>query len=449
MGELSRHIDDYVQGSNGQYGECRSSFGAVPFKRKLEGFDSKYADQGRFGFEIQGTSNVPETRNKSTLETVTVPRLGVFVDEHRTHAPRKHDRAFDQHPEHLSLPDSSTSGSSSSEYDDTDRGASCDASVAFDESSTSDEFETENEAGTISLRKRKREQVMDHIRLTASSISTSLIGSLPNPQNTTLSTSDSGLDFFPNELWTRDQSPGNSHRSEFEDLMYTGNDTFFIQIAQILADQSILEPVALFEPFLKPMANYQVKENISGNNYGDPLTHIVPRLFTQSERCRLKEYTALSWVGSNQLHGSSSIRRGPIRPSIIQNQRALSSAQKHVFKLEPPYTCIRRAGAIVEVSPSALNFWDELGLAPAHDRKDITAFCVFAAQDYIQDGVETFLSLMTSAYENCSLGSHKFGSILPNYQKGLVPVPISSHRMHDFLEELGKTCEKLGKKLAG
>ena len=449
VSESLGRIGDYIQERDSQQSEYRrSTFESVLFKDELEGLNNKYIDQGRFGFETLDTSDVLELRNKSNTETTVVPRLGIQPSEHRIHPSGENLRPPDQYSEHYSSQNSPMSDSFLSEHADTDREDSSEASVLFDESSASDGIETAIQVRTLDVRKRKREQQMDHNQLTTRCLSNSLIGSLPNNQDTALSRSDSGLDIFStkNAIWTEEQSVVNTPGNKSDSLVYVGNDMFFIQIAQILADQSISEPIALFEPFPKTTMDYLLEGNNSRTNYSDPLAQIIPLLFTHSKHCYLKEYTALNWMKSDpQLYGNS-LPRAPIRPSMPQQQRALSGSLRHVFKLEPPYTCVRRAGTLIELSSSALYFWEELGLAPAHDTKDITAFCIFPSQDYIQDGVETFLSMMGSAYQSCNLGSHMPGSILPHYQKGLVPVTINSHRTHDVLEEVSRTCEKLGKK---
>ena len=441
--DSSRQVSNYVQEDCGQQRECqRSNFGSVPFKYKLENLDSKYVDQGRFGFETLDAYSISQVRKPSITEEMEFPRLRLHQDRDYAGPLRAKERAPGL-PECWLLQDHQALGTSSSGLDDTDEEELSEASIFFKHSPASDNLEIATEPGILDSRKRKREQGMNHGQPTTSSLSTSLEESLSNKHEHTPSTSDSGLDVFSS-------TSINPLIYKSDLLKYAGNDESFIQVAQILADQIILEPANLFRPFTTTMIRYQPIENLARNGIDDPLAQIVPCIFPKHENCNLKDYTALGGVYSDShFQRGSTLQQGSKRPIITQSTRVLKASQKNVFKLEAPYTCVRRGGKSVEVCSSALNFWEELGLAPAYGTKEITAFCVFPAQDYIKDGVESFLSMMGSAYHTCKLGSHIQGSLLPEYHKGLVPVTVSGHEVYDTLEEIRRACEKLGKKLPG
>ncbi|KAL2049855.1 hypothetical protein ABVK25_009839 [Lepraria finkii] len=117
-----------------------------------------------------------------------------------------------------------------------------------------------------------------------------------------------------------------------------------------------------------------------------------------------------------------------------------------LFKLQAPYTCVRRTGTPMDISASALRFWEELSLAPAHGRKNVKAFCIFPAKVDASEDVTTFLNMIKGAYQSCNLGLHDLGACLPDYIDGLVHVP-TGEQGDEELSDLNSACKLLGTRL--
>lgn len=443
-------IKDYVETDDGQHKKyTRSSFDPVAFKDRLKDFDSKYVNRGRFGFDVLEAPSVSGCPDQAIGEQITLPRHPLCRSEIGAGPLQISRRALDRCPERHPSPESRVSASSSLELNDTESDESSRASIVFNESPTSDDFETATEPDTLNPRKRKHEQGWSCSQPATPGFSASLASSHVNDANPARSTSYSLLDLFlpADSIQTEDRLLVMSSKAGPDPLIFTGRDKSFIQIAQILVDQIISEPETLFDHFSNTKDS-QLPRIGARARFDDPLPQILPHLFLKHECCDLKGYTALGEIGlDNQLHGSTPARQGPKRPSMVRSLRGLTTSQESVFKLEAPYTCVRRAGTLIEVSSSALSFWEELGLAPASGTKDIAAFCVYPNQEYVQDGVDAFLSMMGNAYQSCKLGTHIQWSLLPEYERGLVPVDITSDVINDVLEAINTTCEKFGKKL--
>ena len=78
--------------------------------------------------------------------------------------------------------------------------------------------------------------------------------------------------------------------------------------------------------------------------------------------------------------------------------------------LDHPYTLIKRIDTNMDILPSALSFWEDLGLQPASGSKDILGFCVapnLSNSKHLWRPIRTFLEMMTDAYQACNLGSHE------------------------------------------
>lgn len=106
---------------------------------------------------------------------------------------------------------------------------------------------------------------------------------------------------------------------------------------------------------------------------------------------------------------------------------------------------VRRAGQGWELQPTAINFWDTLGLEPAHGPKDVAAFALFPDSGVISEAVADFLQEIRLAYENCKFGKHYIGGETGEHEDGLM-----AYRSHgepsivNILQALQTACNALG-----
>lgn len=60
---------------------------------------------------------------------------------------------------------------------------------------------------------------------------------------------------------------------------------------------------------------------------------------------------------------------------------------------------IAKGDAIIQILPTALRFWEKLGLGPRGGTKDVTAFVLFEDDgQQLQQQVETWLASVAAAY---------------------------------------------------
>ncbi|KAF9004684.1 mediator complex subunit 13 C-terminal-domain-containing protein [Cyathus striatus] len=90
--------------------------------------------------------------------------------------------------------------------------------------------------------------------------------------------------------------------------------------------------------------------------------------------------------------------------------------------LESPMISIGKGDAVIHVLPTAIRFWDKLGLGPRAGRKSVTAFAFFEDNEQRQVQVEGWLSSLSAAYEGKHLGEFKLGSASVCPKDGLVPL---------------------------
>ncbi|KAJ7188980.1 hypothetical protein C8R46DRAFT_877203 [Mycena filopes] len=82
---------------------------------------------------------------------------------------------------------------------------------------------------------------------------------------------------------------------------------------------------------------------------------------------------------------------------------------KSVQTLDPPMISIGKADAVIQVLPTALRFWEKLGLSPRGGRKDATVFVLFEDDGDVRlQLVEAWLTKVITIYE-----SKHFGTLTP------------------------------------
>ena len=293
-------------------------------------------------------------------------------------------------------------------------------------------------------RKRKREQLDENDRLVTPSPSVPLAqspaGSAPNkldepmPDFPKPNTFEPGKDAVDLEA----RFHGSSGPS------FIGRGQALIKAAQMIAHQAV-------SGLLQSRADSSDEVNLAGQSIPDQslqhtMTQLLTAFFPINKSCSLKEYASL---GERNLSSVS-------RDQVISNQRnlkpthiagALTGTGRFIFKLESPYTRVRRNGISTEIAASALSFWEELSLGPAHESKDISAFCVCPKHKCIEEGAMALLNMVKGAYQSCNLGTHDLGASLAEFSERIVTVPMDARSPDKFLQDVAATCEGLGTKL--
>lgn len=112
-------------------------------------------------------------------------------------------------------------------------------------------------------------------------------------------------------------------------------------------------------------------------------------------------------------------RPGPGREANTESMRPSNLYQIPSHRLE-----VRRSDTKLSLLPTAVTFWESLGLAPAHGTKDVQASCVFPGWHGMIDNVKTFMENMKSVYELLKLGSFEQLPLIGDVEPGLVPFEI-------------------------
>lgn len=410
----------------------RASFGSVLFREKLREFDNKYVTQGRFGYELEAVPSSPRLRGHQRRNERMIPRVGL-ADEEDLESYETSETAPDEEPH------------------DTVDGTATDVSNPPQDDVMSKAME---DAETPVSRKRKRDEEESIIHPVTPQFSDS--SGAADDRNGEDNLSYPVFDLFVRGSGTfLDESPSfwsqilDSNICNYHDRhpALRQADRKFMQVAQILVDQLILQTEPSSEnPRFSEVFSYQASSREHNVDQG-PIRDTVLRFFPRSEKCTLGQY--VNAERENFDLQSTVSRQLQKEKAILSTPKGTGISRHSLIKLQPPYTCVRRNQTMMDLLAPALHFWEELGLEPAHENKNVTAFYIFSASNNIQHGVEMFSKMMGNTYQGCKLGTHDEASDLSGYLNGLVPVSMhGDYAAVRIDEELQKTCEKLGTDLA-
>lgn len=117
----------------------------------------------------------------------------------------------------------------------------------------------------------------------------------------------------------------------------------------------------------------------------------------------------------------------------------------NLFQIPSPHFELRRYESKLSVLPSAVSFWESLGLSPSPGNKDINAICVFPDYEGLVDDMLVFTDRMRSIYESLKLGSFNRLPSTSGVENGMFPYHVeqdsaSSSKSAPFLRPTLANC---------
>lgn len=177
------------------------------------------------------------------------------------------------------------------------------------------------------------------------------------------------------------------------------SDEEFIMAAQILTEQAVSGCLNYALPDLMhgwlDISGPQGEVTHSTRSSLQILQAVLPPCLQSAAPCQLRQLIDVQDVPL--LATPSRIQPRPPaggpeqRPSLVQ--------------INPPHLELRRYQTKLSVLPSAVNFWESLGLGPSQGPKDIHSVCVFPNLEGLSDSAGVFLDRLRSVYESLKLGS--------------------------------------------
>ncbi|KAK8023131.1 hypothetical protein PG991_007012 [Apiospora marii] len=366
--------------------QSSSVFQKVDFGPDLSMVDSKYQGNGRFDFTFMRSE---ETRPLS----INAPPKTNYLQRH-----------IKGHRKPKGLP----SNPSPSKPDDVSSDADEGSLVSDQDDSTYESDEPPSPVKSVSVRKRRMED--DEKSLATSfkdfesvdAASPSLSFDVP-----VFSKSDVEL---PLVKYFADPEP--------IDLPLALPDQEFIMAAQLLTDQASTSTLSLTttrDTITQTGLDQRRDLMTITHKLVDDLRTVLPRAFgDEASGCQFRSFIEVQDV---PLLGQPS-RLQPRPPGADQIKPS------NPFQIPSPHVELRRYESKLSVLPSAVAFWESLGLGPSHGGKAIDAVCIFPELIGISDDADVFLDRMQSAYESLKLGAFGRMNASPEIPNGLMSYQV-------------------------
>ncbi|KAL9036046.1 MAG: hypothetical protein Q9180_004525, partial [Flavoplaca navasiana] len=216
------------------------------------------------------------------------------------------------------------------------------------------------------------------------------------------------------------------------DCVYFGNDQEFIGIAQLVADQAIQNTDSS-----RILSNFMEEKGC----WSPPLQHnaselpsdIISRKFPEIQHCDLKSFFELD---------PTTASRGSQQTSL--QTPGITGRNEVFYETRLPYLNVRRGQDTMDIAPPALYFWQELGLAPLQQSRDVEALCIYPENPAVRVAASTFLTALEHSYQGCKFGLHQPCTGHKKAQEGLLPVSITSTNPEIIADSFDEACESLG-----
>ncbi|KAG5950249.1 hypothetical protein E4U53_005334 [Claviceps sorghi] len=202
-------------------------------------------------------------------------------------------------------------------------------------------------------------------------------------------------------------------------------DEDLIQVAQILTEQAATGTLHLCTGAPDATSSSTVEKNQQG---------LVVETRASLQLFREVASPYLPGVSSVHLKEFLDIQDVPLlnqltrfQPRPVPGRDANAEQQKrpsNLYQIPAPHLEVRRSDAKLSVLPSAITFWESLGLAPSSGSKEITAVCIFPGWKGMKDNVKTFLGRVKSVYEVLRLGSVENMVLSPDMDDGILAYEV-------------------------
>ncbi|KAL2260960.1 hypothetical protein VTK26DRAFT_4897 [Humicola hyalothermophila] len=131
---------------------------------------------------------------------------------------------------------------------------------------------------------------------------------------------------------------------------------------------------------------------------------------------------SLAGAAAYQLRPFAEVQDVPliVQPHGRLQMRPAEFPRPSIFPIPVPHVEVRRYDNQLSVLPSAVSFWEALGLGPVQGPKDIVSLCMFPRAEAMRDNASAFLDRVQSTYESLRLGVFERLPTVGNIVNGLV-----------------------------
>lgn len=214
-------------------------------------------------------------------------------------------------------------------------------------------------------------------------------------------------------------------------------DEDYITIAQILTEQAVSGSLLLGSRSKTDGELQETRRSLANaaRHSIQCLRSVLPSSLGGATECLLKPFIDVQDVPLLPPPGKMQPRPVGQEPRVLSN----------LYQIAAPHIELRRHESKLSVLPTAVAFWESLGLSPSQGTKDISAICVFPDWKGMQDNMTWFLDRIRSIYESLKMGTFERMPSLVGMSDGLAPYLIDRNATSPF----AATTPRAGSALAG
>ncbi|KAI6091636.1 mediator complex subunit 13 C-terminal-domain-containing protein [Hypoxylon rubiginosum] len=228
-------------------------------------------------------------------------------------------------------------------------------------------------------------------------------------------------------------------------IQYSLPDEQLIMAAQILTDQFATSTLSVSSTSLSLESKVDQRRQLTS----------LTRRSVQDIKASLPP--CLAFASEYQLRPLIELQDVPLlgQPARIQPRPVGLEGYRgsNLFSIPSPHFELRRYESKLSVLPSAVAFWESLGLSPSPGNKDINAICIFPDFEGLLDDMLVFTDRMRSIYESLKLGSFNRLPTASGVENGMFPFatekePVPLSKSSPFLRPslagcASKVCQVL------
>lgn len=199
------------------------------------------------------------------------------------------------------------------------------------------------------------------------------------------------------------------------------SDEDMIQVAQLIADQAATGSLSICEPHPDTGLTSATEEDLrteqltSARNALAALREAASSVIGDLASLGLKN---LLEVQDGSMPGQGNRLQPRPVPSRDSNSEPIKPS--NLYQIPCPHLEVRRSDVKLSLLPTAVSFWENLGLAPSSGSKDINAVCVCPKWSGMTDNAQTFLGRLKSVYEILKLGTFENMPLIEEMDDGVL-----------------------------
>ncbi|KAK6442771.1 mediator of RNA polymerase II transcription subunit 13 [Oleoguttula sp. CCFEE 5521] len=212
------------------------------------------------------------------------------------------------------------------------------------------------------------------------------------------------------------------NRGDLQILWNNFNSQDLVMIAQVLAEQAVTTTTSVVDNLQVLRIDSKLLDDASATTAGNAIFGMLRNVVPTTKPSDLATLVLTRELPVRPAAPSATAAKvpGQPRPPPPRHEAAAASGPD-VQSLAVPYMRVTRASDKLELLPTAMQFWDALGLGPVSGAKNVRYYCVAPKAEHVEEALESFMHTVGQAYEGCNLGVHRAARAIDEAMPGERP----------------------------